>query len=299
MKERVLVTGGSGLVGRQLTALLIKNNYEVAILSRKKNNGELKSFFWDYENNILDPEAIEFADIIVHLAGEGIANKRWTNNQKTKIEESRTKTTKLLFETVKKAKRKPHTIISASAIGIYGISASDKVFVEDDKSANDFISQLVVKWEAAVDEFKTIGIRTVKFRIGIVLSKEGGALAKIMIPIKLGIGSAIGTGRQFMPWIAIDDLIRMFLFATQNKIEGVFNAVSPQHISNFEFSKAIANHLNKPFFMPKVPAFLLKLMLGEMSQIILTGNKVSSIKIDDLGFEFNFKNINEFLKSNI
>lgn len=297
MKERVLITGGSGLVGRQLTELLIRNGYEVAILSRKKNNGELKSFFWDFQNNILDPEAIEFADVIIHLAGEGIADKRWTNQQKNKIEESRTMTTKLLFKTVKNAKKKPHTIISASAIGIYGISVSDKVFTEDDISVNDFVSQLVVKWEKAVDEFQTIGIRTVKFRIGIVLSKEGGALAKMMIPIKLGIGSAIGNGTQFMPWIAIDDLTRMFLFATQNKIEGVFNAVSPQHITNNEFSKVIANHLNKPFFMPKVPAFLLKILLGEMSQIVLRGNKVSSKKICELGFEFNFKNINDFLKS--
>lgn len=298
MKERVLVTGGSGLVGSQLTKLLIKNNYEVAILSRKKNNCELKSFVWDYKNNILDPEAIEFADIIIHLAGEGIANKRWTNQQKEKIEESRTKTTRLLFETIKNAKKKPHSIISASAIGFYGISVSDKVFTEDDKSANDFISQLVVKWEAAVDEFKIIGIRTVKFRIGIVLSKEGGALAKMMTPIKLGIGSAIGTGTQFMPWIAIDDLTRMFLFATQNNIEGVFNAVSPQHINNYEFTKQIAVQLKKPFFMPKVPAFLLKLLLGEMSQIVLMGNKVSSKKISELGFKFNSKNLNDFLKSN-
>jgi hypothetical protein len=298
MGEKILISGGSGLVGKKLTKLLIENGYEVAILSRSKKQNEVMSYFWDYENGIIDQEAIEFSDIIIHLAGEGIANKRWTQKQKQKILESRTKTSNLLFQSVLQSENKPHTIISASAVGYYGNYVSNKIFTEEDQAGDDFISQVVVDWEKSVDEFEKIGLRTVKLRIGIVLSEKGGALQKMILPHKFGMGSALGSGKQFMPWISIDDLVNMFLFGIENrKLNGVFNAVAPEMVNNVDLMRILARSLKKPFFMPRIPAFVLKLAMGELSEIVLKGNKVSSVKILSQGFKFKHNNLSEYLPS--
>ena len=297
MKEKVLITGGSGLVGKELSKLLNSNNYDTAILTRDINKRGSRTFYWDYENGKLDQEAIEFADIIVHLAGEGIANKRWTKEQKQRIIDSRVKTSNLLLDVIKKSKKKPHTIISASAVGIYGIESSTKVYTEEDKGADDFVADVVKQWESNVDKFESLGIRTIKLRIGIVISKDGGAYQKMVLPVKLGLGSALGSGNQFMPWIYIGDLTEMILFSIRNSnVNSTYNAVAPEYITNYDFMKTIATALNMPYFMPRVPSFIFKLMLGELSQILLTGLKVSSDKIVSVGFKFKYSKFEDLMK---
>ena len=298
----ILITGGTGLIGSELCKLLIKKSYNVAVLSRSKDVEGVKSFYWDYTKGILDEEAIEFADIIVHLAGENISNKRWNNSQKQKIFDSRIKTTDLLFAKTDKAKKKPHSIISTSAIAYYGTETTDKIFKENDEPGKGFLPETVVNWEKSVDKFSKLGIRTLKLRTGVVLSNEGGALKKMSAPVKFGLGAALGNGKQYIPWIEISDLAEMFLFAIENKnLKGAFNAVAPDYINNFEFMKTLASSLNKAFFMPNIPAFIIKLLYGEMSVILLEGSRISSEKIQSAGFDFKFKNVenvlNKFYKS--
>ncbi len=297
MSKNVLITGGTGLIGSELSKSLLNNKYNVAILSRRKKANDIKSYYWNYENNILDEKAIEFADIIIHLAGENISSKRWSDKQKQKINDSRIETTNLLFRKIKNSKKKPQTFISASAIGYYGTYTSDEIFTENSKAGNDFLAKTVVRWEDSVDKIESLGLRVVKLRTGVVFSKNGGALPKMIKPIKMGLGSAIGTGKQYVPWIEISDLVRLFLFVLENQIpESVFNAVSPNHITNHELMKSLAKSLNKAFFLPKIPSFIMKLTFGEMSSILLEGSRVSSDKIQEAGFEFKYKSIQEIMK---
>lgn len=298
MKTNILITGGTGLVGNELRSLLIAEGYNVAILSRRKEIKGIKSFYWDYEKGILDEEAIEFADVIIHLAGEGIANKRWSATQKQIILDSRVKTTNLLFSKSKKAKNKPKMIISASAVGYYGSGNTDKIFSEEDPAGNDFLASTALAWEKSVGKFRSIGIQTAILRIGVVLSKHGGALARMMMPVKFGFGAALGSGKQYLPWIEITDLARMFLFVLENlKTDDVFNAVGPDQISNSNFMKTLARTMNKPFFMPNVPSFVMKFLLGEMAVLLLQGNRVSSEKIQAAGFDFKYKKLEDVMKS--
>lgn len=300
LNTNILITGGTGLIGTALQKHFKDIGYTVAILSRKRNISGTKSFYWNYETGEMDNEAIEFADVIIHLAGENISNKRWSKKQKQKIIDSRVKTTNLLFNKSKIAVNKPKYIISASAVGYYGLQPNSKTFTERDNPGNDFLAQTVVKWENNVNQFEEIGINAVKIRTGIVLSKDGGALPKMLLPIKLGMGAALGTGKQFIPWIELNDLARIFVFVIENRIQNeVYNAVAPNEITNHELTKAIAKCMNKPFFMPNIPSFVFRLLYGEMADIFLKGNKVSSKKIESIGFEFKYKAIDDiFSKKN-
>lgn len=298
MGNNILITGGTGLIGKELMDLLMESGYNVAVLSRRKGIEGVKSFYWDYEAEVLDEDAIEFADVIIHLAGEGIANKRWSAKQKQKILDSRVKTTNLLFSKSAKAKNKPRMIISASAVGFYGVENSEKVFTEKDPAGNDFLANTADAWEKSVKQFKSIGIQTVICRIGVVLSKKGGALPKMMMPVSFGLGAALGSGKQYMPWIEISDLARMFIFVLENqKTDVIFNAVGPDQISNKKFMKTLARTMNKPTFLPDVPSFVMKLFMGEMAILLLKGNRVSSEKIQATGFEFKYKTLEEVMKS--
>lgn len=286
----VLITGGTGLVGKALVELLNSKGYNVAVLSRSKKINGIQSFYWDYEKGVLEDEAIEFADVIIHLAGENISNKRWTKKQKQKIVDSRVKTTNLLYDKIKTAKSKPRIFISASAIGYYGTFTSDKIFKEDDGAGNDFLAKTVVEWERSVNKISELNLRVVILRTGVVFSEKGGALPKILKPIKLGFGAAIGNGKQYIPWIDVNDLAQMYLFAIENeKMNSIYNAVTPFHITNYELTKKLAKKLNRSFFMPNIPAFIMKLIFGEMASILLYGSQVSSEKIEKEGF--GFKNI--------
>jgi uncharacterized protein (TIGR01777 family) len=296
MTKKILITGGSGLIGEKLTELLVQNNYTVAHLTRNPEKSKIKAFRWNPYKNEIDPEAITFADIIVHLAGENISNGRWTHDQKMNIIKSRVSTTKLLFNTIKERNKKLEAFISASAIGFYGSYTSETIFHEALPAGIDFLAETVNLWEDAVSEFETLNIRTVKIRIGVVLSNNGGALPKLIKTVKTGFGSAIGTGKQFIPWIHIDDLTHLFKFMIeQEDLWGIYNAVAPEHVTNKEFMRVLAKIMNKPFIFPNIPSFVMKLKFGEMSIILLEGSRVSSEKIQKAGFRFNYPDLKSAL----
>lgn len=293
----ILVTGGTGLIGKHLCNLLRQKGHSVSILSRSKNTSPY-SYYWDITTNYIDPKAIIEADYIIHLAGAGIVDKRWSKSRKKVLISSRVDSTDLLFHKVKELNPNLKVIISASGIGYYGAITSEKVFSEDDKSGTDFISEICTLWEKSASQFNLIGIRTVIFRTGIVLAKQGGALERISKPIKFGFGAAIGTGKQYMPWIHIDDLCSMYIEAIENQnIEGVYNTVSPEHINNNLFTNSIAKVLKKPIWFPNIPAFVLKVIFGEMANILLKGCRVSSEKIIATGFNFNYPKLKTALEN--
>lgn len=295
--KKVLISGGSGFVGRALCNFLDDKGYEIAILSRKKNIGKYRTFQWKPAEHYIDINAIEFADVIINLAGENVSGGRWTSNRKSKIYDSRIESSKLIADGIVKSENKPKTFISASAIGIYGTNEREELQTEDSIPANDFLAKVVNDWEAQSSLIRNCGVDTKLVRIGVVLDPEGGALKKMMPIFKLGLGSPLGSGKQIMPWIALEDLVSIFHYLMENKkLNGCFNAVAPEIIDNAEFSRLLAKNLKKPYFMPAVPAFVLKLMFGEMSQIILSGNKISSQKIIDAGFKFKYDKLEEYFK---
>ncbi len=296
--ETVLITGGSGLVGRHLSKKLVAKGYKVTFLSRTSQpNTDIPTYVWDLDKNIVDRQAIASAHYIIHLAAANIGDKRWTTQQKQLIIDSRVKSTQLLFEATKNINKKLKAFISSSAIGYYGATTSEKIFTETDLPSNNFSGETCRQWEQSADNFETLGIRTVKIRSGIVLTKQGGALAKMATPIKLGIGSAIGNGQQYMPWIHIDDLCGIYIKAIEDtQMKGAYNAVAPEHQTNRDFMATLARALKKPFVFPNVPAVLMKLLFGEMSSIILQGSRVSSDKIWAAGYKFLFPDLSNALQ---
>ena len=295
----VLITGGTGLIGTHLARKLREKNYDVAFLGRtKKLNPEFPTFVWDIDKNEIEEEALERCEFIIHLAGANISDKRWSKSRKQIIIDTRVKTTQLLFEKSQKYARGLKGFITSSAIGYYGTISGDKVFNETDPPGQDFLAETCRLWEEAADQFKKAGIRTVKIRTGVVLSANGGALQKMLIPVKLGFGSPLGNGKQSMPWIHIDDLCAIYIKALEDsQMEGAYNATAPDFKTNKEFAETLSRMLNKPFWFPNVPAVVLKLMLGEMSGIILNGNNVSSDKIINAGFNFMFPDLEDALKN--
>ena len=290
--ETVLISGGTGLVGTQLTKKLKENGYRVAILGRDKSDSDELTYTWDVEKNEMEKGAIESADYIIHLAGANIGEKAWTTERKRLIIDSRVKTAKLIFEKTKEIKNNIKAFISASAIGYYGAVTSDKIFHEEDSPGNDFLGETCRLWERAADNFNDLGIRTVKIRTALVLSEHGGALEKMATPAKLGFGSAIGSGKQYMPWIHIEDLCNIYIKALEDlKMTGPYNAASPEHTTNKDFNKTLASVLHKPFWFPAVPAIVMRVLFGKMSAILLKGSRVSSAKIIKAGFHFKFRNL--------
>ncbi|HHB79581.1 MAG TPA: TIGR01777 family protein [Saprospiraceae bacterium] len=288
MKHNVLITGGTGFIGKELAQYLIANGHQVAILTRRKKEIPFKQYLWDIEKGEIDPEAIEFSTAIIHLAGENISARRWSKMQKRKIVRSRIQSTILLYKSIASAKKKPSVIISASAVGYYGAVTGDDIFTEESPQGQDFLAETVGKWEKEMLRFSSdLGIRTAILRLGVVFSPNDGALKKMLLPLKFGFAAPIGKGRNYIPWISIHDLMRLFVFALENKsVSGIYNATSPTHFTNRELMKEIAQIKHK-FFIPfGVPAFLLKLVFGEMSCVILEGSRVSSKKIRQSGFSF-------------
>ena len=296
MSAKVLITGGTGLVGTELTRILTKKGFEVSHLSRKANSeSAIPVYAWNVTNGTIDEEALA-VDHIVHLAGAGVADQKWTNSRKEIIYQSRIASTELLKEKVSALGIKLKSFISASAIGYYGLDTADETMTEESPSANDFLAGVVKDWEAAADQFENLSDRVVKVRIGIVLAKHGGALPKLVQPVKYGVGAPLGDGSQYMSWIHLRDLVAIFSWALENEIDGVFNAVAPEAVSNKKMTQEIASVLNRPLLLPPVPSFALKFLLGEMSGIVLGGNKVSSKKLVDAGFNFEFQSVTEALR---
>lgn len=300
--KNVVITGGTGLVGKALAELLISKNYYVTLLTRNKHysSSKINYSFWDVTNKIIDASVITSANFIIHLAGEGIADKRWTEQRKVDILTSRTEPLKLIYEVLSTNQNNLEALISASGAGFYGAITSNKIFTEDDLPNGDFLGETCRLWEDEVDLFQSLKIRTVKLRTGIVISSKGGALPKMIVPFKLGLGSPIGTGKQFMPWIHLDDLCNMYLFAIENdSMNGAYNAAVEDDTTNESFSKTVSMTLGKKIFLPNVPAFVLKILLGEMATIILNGSRVTNAKIKTAGFQFLHENIEKCVEQEL
>lgn len=291
--EAVLITGGTGLIGKHLSFLLESKGYEVRLLSRNENsNAKYKTFVWDINKGYIDEKAFENVDYIIHLAGAGIADKKWSEDRKKVLIDSRVKSTKLLLAYVQKLNLSLEAFISSSAVGYYGSITSEIIFKEDDNAGNDYLAEICKLWEAAIFQFQSERIRTVAIRTGIVLSEKGGALKKMKTPVI----TALGNGLQYMPWIHIDDLCEIYIKAIEDSsMEGAYNGVAPEHETNKTFSKKLAKAFKRPFFPIGAPAFVLKTVFGEMSTILLNGSRIASQKISDAGFHFKFPSLKDAL----
>lgn len=298
-KANILITGGSGLVGTRLSEILIEKGYIVSHLSRKQDlNHQIKKFRWDPANNFIDLNSLQNVDHIINLAGAGVADKRWTDERKAEILSSRINSSKLLFDTLSGNSHKVKSVISASAIGYYGFSSNKKIFEENDKPANDFLANVTKLWEEEVDKINQLNIRTVKLRIGVVLTNKGGALPQIVLPIKLFAGSSLGSGHQIVSWIDLDDLCNMFVYSIENpKMNGDYNAVAPNPITYTELTKTIGKVLSRPIWPISVPRFLLKIAVGEMEVVISESCNVRNKRITlETDFKYQFTNIFDCLK---
>ena len=294
---KVLITGGSGLLGSSLTQKLLSENIEVVHLTREKNSkNDVKNYLWNWGKNEIDERCFNGITHIIHLAGAGIAEKAWTQKRKNTIVKSRVLTARLLHSKIKSLNIDLKAFISASAVGFYGAQVSEKEFNESDVSYEDFMGNCCKQWENAADLFIPIS-RVVKLRLGVILDKDFGALPRIARMIKNRIGSPLGTGNQYMPWIHIDDAVEIFYKAIRNnEYSGVYNAVSTENITNSILTKSVGRVLNRKIWLPNVPSFILRFLYGEMSDTILKGVKVSNKKIKNLGFKFKYNKIDEALK---
>jgi uncharacterized protein len=283
----ILITGGSGLVGTALTQALHADRHTVRWLSRQAGrSGEVQRFAWDPLVDRLDEEALVGVDHIVHLSGSGIADKRWTDERMNELHASRGGAARLLLKAALRSGHRPQSFITASGIGYYGAVTSDHVFTESDAAANDALGRLTKDWEDAADEWASLS-RVVKVRTPVVLAQQGGALRKLAAPVRLGLGAALGSGDQWMPWVHIDDLVRIYQQAiADERMQGAYNANAPEQPSNRDLMRATARVLKRPFFLPNVPAFALRLALGELSAILLEGSRANNQRLLDTGFDF-------------
>jgi len=293
---KVLITGGSGLIGNRITQLLLEKGVEVVHLTRHLNSKSgVKTYEWNWEKGTIDLKCFNEVTHIIHLAGAGIADKAWTTKRKRFLIKSRVHTIRLLFKHIE-ALDKLESFISASGIGYYGARNTEEIFTTASQPHADFIAKCCIQWENAADLFKPYA-RVVKFRTGIVLDKENGAIPKMSSSIKLGIGAPLGNGEQYMPWIHIDDIANLYIYALTNKMNGIYNAVSSQHTTNKELTKEIAVQLNKKIRLKRVPSFLIKTIYGEMADILLKGSRVNNEGLLKSGFKLEYPDVKSALKN--
>lgn len=281
----ILITGASGLVGSALIpALTTRRHRTLALVRRTPKTGD--EILWNPAEGTIDTERLENIDAVVHLAGENIAAGRWTQAQKDRIRSSRVEGTRLLSETLANLKTPPATFVTASAIGYYG-DRDDAPLTEDSPPGTGFLPDVSIAWETAAKPAEQAGIRTIYVRIGIVLTPKGGALGKMLLPFKLGLGGVVGSGAQYMSWIALDDLIAVFVHTLENSaLSGPVNATAPHPVTNLEFTKTLGRVLGRPTIFP-LPAFAARLALGEMADaLLLSGARVLPARLQDAGFSF-------------
>lgn len=290
----ILITGSTGLVGLKLKSFLISKEHQIFILVRTKSQENDTIIYWNYKSSIIESERLESVDCVVHLAGENISAKRWSKKQKKKILDSRIQSTNFLIESLLKFEQKPHTFICASAVGFYG-NRGNEILTEESQKGTGFLSDVCAGWEKCTDQAKEAGIRVVNLRFGVILGEKGGALQKMMLPFKLGLGGKIGSGKQYMSWISLEDTIRAIDFCMNKKeINGPVNITAPNPVTNIEFTKTLSRYLKRPAIFP-LPAFAAKMMLGEMAEeLLLASTRVQPSVLLDKRFEFNHKNIEEF-----
>ena|SRR5947209_1819504 len=298
MKEgpqmKVLITGSTGLIGMALTKSLAAKGHTVLRLvrSKPKNEGEAQ---WNPQSGEIDLVRLEGIDAAVHLAGENIAEGRWDDEKKRRIRESRSKGTQLLAETLARLSSKPRVLVSASAIGFYG-DRGNEILTEKSASGNDFLSEVCREWELATRPAAQAGIRVVNMRIGVVLSSKGGALTQMLTPFKLGVGGKIGSGKQYMSWVALDDVVGAIEFAVENEeLSGPVNLVSPNSATNLEFTKTLGDVISRPTLL-FVPAFAARLAFGEMADaLLLSSQRVEPTRLKEAGFGFRYPDLKRAL----
>lgn len=298
---KVLVTGATGFIGLRVVKQLLKAGDEVVVLTRNVAKGAIKlgsqcQYFQWLDTNTLPPlEAFDGVDGVINLMGEGIADKRWDEEQKKRIYDSRIIGTRNLVEAMKASKSKPKVLISASGVGVYG-NRGDEDITEESTTAEDFLAKVCKDWEAEAFKAKDAGIRVAVLRTGVVLGRGGGALKKMLPIFKLGAGGPVGSGEQYMSWIHVDDMAAMYIEGLKNSsIEGAYNGTAPYPAKNKDFTKALGRALHRPAFMP-APAFALKVVFGEMSQVLLEGQRVLPVKFKQADFRYKYPTLEMALK---
>ncbi len=297
--KTILITGATGLIGKEIVRFCHQNQWVVHFLTtskqKLKHEHNYKGFYWNPDENVIDSACFVGVDTIINLVGAPISN-RWTTSYKNTIISSRIDTAKLLLDTIKAHQFSIDHVISASAIGLYPSSQTKYYDEELTNSSKSFLGTVVQKWEEAIDQFKDIGVKVSKVRIGLVLSEKGGALTEIIKPMQFGLGAAFGSGEQWQSWIHIEDLARLFVFIAENNLEGVYNGVAPNPVSNSELTKTAAKVLKKPLILPNIPKFMMKLILGEMHILLFESQRVSSSKVESKGFDFQFHHLEPALE---
>ena len=296
---RVLITGATGLVGQEIVKLCRKKEIKISYLttrsSKIQEKDDYQGFYWNPNKQEIDKTCFKDVDAIIHLAGASVS-KRWTTSYKKEILFSRIESTELLINSLKNETHSIKHIVSASAVGIYPDSLINYYDESFNKYNEAFLGDVVQSWEQVVDGFSDLNITVSKIRIGLVLSNNGGALQEMVKPIKLGLGASFGTGKQWQSWIHIHDLANMFLYVMEKRLSGVYNGVSPNPVTNNELTKTIATVLKKPLFMPNIPKFFMKFILGEMHTLLYDSQRVSTKKIENKGFYFKLHHLKPALE---
>ncbi|MGB7786365.1 MAG: TIGR01777 family oxidoreductase [Salinimicrobium sp.] len=291
---RVLITGATGLIGSKITQLCHEKGIDVSYLTHSKDKLEkkenFKGFYWNPRTGEIDTACLERVGTIINLAGANIFQP-WSDKNKKKILNSRIDSLNLLHKTLKENEHEVGQLISASAVGIYPSSTQVMHYEDEQEISDSFLGQVAHQWELAADPFKELDLRVAKVRIGLVLSNEGGALPQMERPVKYNVGAALGKGTQWQSWIHIEDLARLFIFILQNGLQGVYNGVAPNPVTHEDLMEQLARTMGKSLWLPKIPPFLLKTVMGEMSSVVLESQLVSSKKIQEAGFNFHFVNL--------
>ncbi len=293
MNRCVLIGGGSGLIGSRLTEILLQKGYQVRHLGRKAKEGPVKTFEWDIHKGTIDTRAFEGVSVVINLAGANISDHRWTASYKKELEISRTGSTKLLVDYLNSNQHQVTQFVAGSAIGYYGLNDNSTLFRENDPPGKDFMAQITVEWERVADQWKG---NVAHIRTGIVFGPHGGAIEEMSKPIKLYVGSPLGSGKQYVSWIHLEDECGIIMHVIENELTGVFNATAPEPATNEEITRALAKKLHRPLWLPNVPGIVLKIVLGEMADAVLGGSKVSSEKIQSTGYKFRYPSLQEALK---
>lgn len=291
---KVLITGGTGLIGQRLQELLHTKGHDSVLLSRTPNK-KAGIYGWDLEKRWIDPEAFEGIDYVIHMAGAGIADKPWTEARKREIIDSRVVSAEVLAEHCQKHNIKLKGFLSASAIGYYPLKNDLPPQEESDSPGETYLSQVCVKWEESVDRFEQFAGFVSKVRIGLVLAETGGALPKLIPAVKYYVGSGLGSGKQAMPWIHLDDVCNIFIHLMENELSGTYNAAGPEMADNNAFMQTLADIMDRPLFFVNVPEFVIKVIAGEMAVLVLKAAPISSNKIRETGFQFTFPTLNTAL----